>query len=62
MTCVEFGRALDPQLSPAGVRQAERDGRIKAAAKTASGVRLFDHAELERFQRERAARARAKAA
>jgi hypothetical protein len=57
LTCAEFGRKLTPPLTPAAVRAAERAGRIKAALRTESGLRLFERAELERFQAERAAKA-----
>ena len=52
LTVAEFGRALDPPLTPASVRAAERQGRI-TAIRTASGMRLFTRAEAERFQRDR---------
>jgi len=48
LTCAEFGRKLTPPLTPAAVRAAERAGRIKAALRTESGLRLFTLAELER--------------
>ena len=33
-------------VTPAAVRQWERAGKLKAAAKTAGGVRLFTHADV----------------
>lgn len=60
LTSSEFGRELDPPLTPAAVRAAEKAGRIKAAVKTAGGQRLFDRHELERFQAERASKAAAR--
>jgi len=56
LTCAEFGRKLTPPLTPAAVRAAERAGRIKAALRTESGLRLFTLAELERVRAERAAK------
>jgi helix-turn-helix protein len=46
--------ALVLGLSAQGVRLAAADGRLKIAARTAGGVRLFLRAEVERFRRERA--------
>jgi DNA-binding transcriptional MerR regulator len=56
MTVAEVGRSLDPPLTPAAVRAAANAGRLPVATKTESGVRLFDRADVERFQQERAAR------
>jgi hypothetical protein len=50
LTTAEFGRGLDPPLTPAAVRAAARAGRIRVAIQTASGQRLFERSELERFQ------------
>lgn len=41
-------------LSPAGVRLAADEGRLKVAATTAGGIRLFLRDDVERFKRERA--------
>ena len=57
LTCSDFGRGLDPPLTPAAVRAAERSGRITAAVKTPSGQRLFTREEQARFQAERAEKA-----
>jgi DNA-binding transcriptional MerR regulator len=43
-------------LTPAAIRSAARSGRIRVEARTLSGVRLFDVAEVQRFIRERASR------
>ncbi len=52
MTCSEVGRIVG--LTPAAIRAAERSGRIRAALKTAGGLRLFEPAEVKRFARARA--------
>lgn len=41
-------------LTPAGVRLAANDGRLKVTATTPNGTRLFLREEVERFRRERA--------
>ena len=41
-------------VTPASVRAMETSGRL-AAVKTASGLRLFDPADVERLRREREA-------
>lgn len=48
-------------LTPAGVRLAAHDGRLRVAATTPSGVRLFLREDVEAFSRARS-RARRKRA
>jgi DNA-binding transcriptional MerR regulator len=43
-------------LTPAAIRSAARAGRIHVEARTPSGVRLFDRAEVQRFLSERSSR------
>jgi len=45
-------------LTPATVREAATSGRLRVAAVTVGGVRLFRKADVLAFQRERAARLR----
>jgi len=46
------------RLSPAGVRLAADTGRLRVAAKTPDGGRLFERSEVERFKRERSSKRR----
>ena len=46
--------ALELGLSAQGVRVAANDGRLKVAARTKGGTRLFRPAEVYRFKRQRA--------
>jgi hypothetical protein len=57
LTTAEVARALEPELTPAAVRAAARDGRLRPAVVTAGGLRLFARTEVERFQLERTKRA-----
>lgn len=41
-------------LTPAGVRLAAKDGRLRVTATTPSGARLFLREDVERFKRDRA--------
>lgn len=41
-------------LSAAGVRDAADDGRLRVAASTPKGMRLFSREDVERFRRDRA--------
>jgi DNA-binding transcriptional MerR regulator len=41
-------------LSAAGVRDAADDGRLRVAASTPKGMRLFTRDDVERFKRDRA--------
>lgn len=54
----EAARHDDP-LSPAGVRLAAATKRLKVAAVTPRGQRLFSRVDVEAFLRERARRRRA---
>ena len=40
-------------MSAAGVRDASDDGRLRVAATTPKGMRLFLRSDVERFKRER---------
>lgn len=41
-------------LSADGIRKAVEDGRLRIAATTPGGIRLFAREDVERFKRERA--------
>jgi len=58
LTPADAARIL--RLSPAGVRLAADDGRLRIAARTPIGGRLFDRVEVERFKQERRERAKAR--
>lgn len=45
-------------VTPATVREMERRGTLKAAARTKGGARLFRRADVERLVRERQPRRR----
>lgn len=53
LTSGEAAKRLD--MTPDGIRAAERRGAIKAL-KTEGGVRLFQQAEIENFRQVRKAR------
>lgn len=42
-------------VTPTTVRLMEKNGKLRTAARTARGVRLFDSQEVERLLREREA-------
>jgi DNA-binding transcriptional MerR regulator len=52
LTPAEAGRILN--LTPDGVRLAADTGRLRVAATTQSGRRLFLRDDVERFRRDRA--------
>jgi hypothetical protein len=58
LTPADAGRILG--LTPAGVRLAADDGRLRVKARTPDGGRLFERSEVERFKRERSSRRRAR--
>lgn len=41
-------------ISADGIRKAVEDGRLRCAATTPGGVRLFSRDDVERFKRDRA--------
>jgi DNA-binding transcriptional MerR regulator len=55
LTTADFAREVG--RTPAAIRAAARDGRIRVAVRTASGQRLFTREELERVKAERATKA-----
>jgi hypothetical protein len=56
LTVAEVARAVDPPLTPAGIRAAVATGRIRVTVRTRSGVKLFDLAAVREFQAERSRR------
>ena len=49
LTTAEAGRICDPPLTPAGVRRVADLGRLRVAARTPSGQRLFERSDVEEF-------------
>jgi DNA-binding transcriptional MerR regulator len=54
MTTSEVAREVG--LTPAAIRTAARQGRLRVAQTTESGVRLFDRKDAKRFAASRTAR------
>jgi hypothetical protein len=48
LTCAETAK-LDGDITPSGVRAAERAGRLRCAARTPSGLRLFSRHDVEKW-------------
>jgi DNA-binding transcriptional MerR regulator len=57
LTTGEAGRALGG-VTAASVRRLEREGRLRLAATTPSGIRLFSPKEVRRLARQRTKRRR----
>jgi predicted site-specific integrase-resolvase len=51
LTPAEAGKLLD--ITPNGVRKASDQGRLKVAALTASGRRLYRRVDVEKFMKKR---------
>jgi hypothetical protein len=56
LTCSEAGRLADPPLTPAAIRAAVERGKLRVAALTLGGVRLFDPRDVEKYLLGRAQR------
>jgi DNA-binding transcriptional MerR regulator len=54
LSAADAGRLV--QLTPSAIRQMERRGDLKAAARTEGGIRLFRRADVERLAKKRAAK------
>ncbi len=56
LSTADAARVLD--VTPATVRQMERRGKLVAASRTLSGIRLFRRADVERLAKTRVKRRR----
>ena len=52
LSAADAGRLL--QRTPSAVRQMQRRGELKVAAKTEGGIRLFRRSDVERLAKKRA--------
>lgn len=60
LSTADAARVLD--LTPNAVRAAAKTGRLKVAQETVGGIRLYRHADVLEFKREREKRLAAMAA